>query len=217
MARRKILMAVFGLATLVVPTSAGAQNLVPGFGWSGPYWGLSGGGAWADVRNAKTSADLVWSGHAGYGLQLSSVYVGAEVDGAWGGTKSTSYLSALYSSSLEVDWSATARARVGVVAGGALLYVTGGAAWSGQTLGVHSLGHELSTSSKSIPGVVYGAGVELKILPFVSARLEALRYDYSSQSARFGDAIPAGISSGAWKNINLDETVVRAGLSLRFN
>lgn len=210
-------LAAIGLAVLVAPTGASAQNLIPGSGWSGPYWGLTGGGAWADVRGANSSSDLVWSAHAGYGLQLSSLYLGAEVDGSWGGARSSSYLSPLYSSTLEVDWSATARGRVGVVVGGALLYATGGAVWSGQTFGVHALGSELSASSKIVPGVVFGAGVEIKLLPFVSARVEALHYDYSAQGARFQDALPASLSATARSNLNLDETVVRVGLSLRFN
>ncbi len=210
----KALLAAIGLAAAQAPAVSHAQSLIPGSSWSGPYWGLTGGGAWSDVKTATNSSDLVLSGHAGYGLQLSALYIGAEVDGGWGGSKSTSNLSPLFQSTLEVDWSASARARVGLVAGGALLYATGGMAWSGQTLGVHSLGSELSTSSKIVPGAVYGAGVEIKILPFVSARVEALRYDFSSQSSRFVDIIPTGLSS---KSIDLDETVVRAGLSLRFN
>ncbi len=210
-------LAAFGLVVLFAPIGASAQSLIPGSGWSGPYWGLTGGGAWADVRGATSSSDLVWSGHAVYGLQLSAFYIGAEVDGSWGGARSSSYLSPLYASTLEVDWSATARGRVGLVVGGALLYATGGAVWSGQTLGVHELGRELSSSSRTVPGVVYGAGVEIKLLPFVSARVEALHYDYSAQGDRFQDALPASLSAAARSGLNLDETVVRAGLSLRFN
>lgn len=206
-----------GFAAQFAATGANAQSLIPGSGWSGPYWGLTGGGAWADVQGAKGSSDLVWSAHAGYGLQLSALYIGAEVDGSWGGARSSSYLSPLYSSTLEVDWSATARGRVGLVVGGALLYATGGAVWSGQTFGVHTLGSELSSSSRIVPGVVFGAGIEIKLLPFVSARIEALHYDFSAQGSRFQDAIPAGLSAGAAGGLNLDETVVRAGFSLRFN
>lgn len=216
MPRRNRSIACLGLLAMLAPTTSMAQSLLPG-GWSGPYWGLTGGGAWADVKGANSSSDLAWSAHAGYGVQLSALYVGGEIDGTWGGANSTSHLSPLFSSSLEVDWSATARARVGVVIAGALIYATGGVAWSAQTLGIHSLGAELSSHTSTVPGAVFGAGVEVKVLPFVSARLEALHYDFSSQSDRFRDTLPASLSAGALRSIDLDETVVRAGLSLRFN
>ena len=196
---------------------AEAQSLIPGSGWSGPYWGVTGGGAWGDVKTGTKTSDLVWSGHLGYGLQVSALYFGAEVDGTWGGAKTGSYLSPLYNSTLTVDWTATARARVGLAAGGALMYVTGGFAWSEQTLGTYHLATPLSTTSKAIPGAVFGGGIEVKVLPFISARVEALHFDYSEQSREFSSAIPAGLSSGTWKGLGLDETVVRAGLSVRFN
>jgi outer membrane immunogenic protein len=207
----------FALAALLLAGPANAQSLLTGSSWSGPYWGLTGGGAWADVKNASKSSDLNFSGHMGYGLQISSLYFGGEVDAAWGGSSATTNISALYSSSLSVDWSASARARAGFTVAGALLYVTAGTAWSGQTFGVHSLGRELSTSTKTGPGLVYGAGIEMKVLPNLSARIEALHYDFSSQDARFRDALPSSIAGTARKGIDLDETVVRAGLTLRFN
>ena len=57
----------------------------------------------------------------------------------------------------------------------------------------------------------------MKVLPNISARVEALRYDYSAQSGNFAGAFPGAISAAARNGINADETVVRAGVSLRFN
>lgn len=217
MSRLRTAIVALGLATFLTSSGARAQSLIPGGSWSGPYWGLTGGGVWSDLKDARNRADLAWSAHAGYGLQIASLYLGGEIDGTWGGTRSGYFLSPLYSSTLELDWSATARARVGLVIGGALLYATGGVVWSGQTLGIHTLGGPPTASSRSVPGAVIGGGIELKILPFLSARLEALHYDYSSQSAKFLDNAPGGIPAAAWRRIDFDETVVRAGLSLRLN
>lgn len=208
------------LACLVLPlvaiaAPASAQSLIPGAGWSGPYFGLTGGGALADLKSASKSSDLVWSGHAGYGLSFAGLYVGAEVDGTWGGARSSYDISPLYSSTVEVDWSATARARLGVTAGPALLYVTGGAAWSGRTLGIHTLGAQVTTGSERAMGTVIGAGIEMKVLPNVSARLEGLRYDFSSPSLTSFAQVPAALGGSAMKGG--DETVIRAGITLRFN
>ena len=217
MSWRKTLIAALGAAAASGPVSSGAQSLTPGGSWSGPYWGLTGGGAWNDVKGTTGSADLIVSGHLGYGIQFSALYLGAEIDGTYGGTKSTSYLSPLYSSTLEIDWSATARARLGLAADGVLLYVTGGAAWSGQTLGIHGLGAAPAASSSVVAGTVLGAGVEMKLLPFVSARIEGLHTDYGSQGSRLRDALSAHLSSGSWMDPRAQETVIRAGLSIRFN
>jgi hypothetical protein len=207
-----------GLAiwALAASSAASAQSLVPG-GWSGPYWGLTAGGAWADAKHASKASDFVFSGHIGYGVQISALYLGGEVDGTWGGASTTSYLSPLYSSTLDVDWLVTARGRAGFAVSGILLYATAGVAWSGQTLGVHSLSGGETVSTKTVPGLVYGAGLEMKVLPFVSARVEALRYDYSAQGKSFADALPSSISAAGRNGINVDETVVRAGVSIRFN
>lgn len=214
MAKRLVMVA--GLLGLLTAGPAAAQSLLPG-GWSGPYWGLAAGGAWSDARDATRFSDLALSGHIGYGVQFSSFYVGAEADATWGGMSHTSVLSPLYAASVDVDWSATARGRAGIAIAGLLVYATAGAAWSGQSVGVHSLGQDLSSSSKVVSGLVYGAGVEMKVLPFVSARIEALHYDYAAQGNSFSDALPASVAATARKGLDLDETVVRAGVSLRFN
>ena len=145
-----------GLVSLTVlfVTPAISQSLVTGGDWSGPYWGVSGGGAFADVKHATKSTDLSWSGHVGYGLSLTSFFVGVEFDGAWGGASATSYISPLYSSTLKVNWTTTARARVGFATNGLLLYVTGCAAWSHQSLSAYSLGSEVAFGDKVIPGSV---------------------------------------------------------------
>lgn len=210
----------FGMALIAAvvmgAAPASAQSFVPG-GWSGPYWGLTGGGVWSDAKHAKKASDLALSGHIGYGVQIANLYLGAEVDGTWGGSSTTSYFSPLYSSTLDVDWSATARGRAGFAINGILLYATAGVAWSGQTIGVHSLSGGETVSTKTIAGLVYGAGIEMKVLPFVSARVEALHYDFSAQGKSFADALPASISAATRNGLNVDETVVRAGVSIRFN
>ena len=141
--------------------------------------------------------------------------MGAEVDGTWGGAHNSYYLTPLYSSATQVDWTATARARIGVTWENALVYVTGGAAWSGRTITHYGLGTQLSTGSETALGTVLGAGVELKVLPNIALRVEGLRYDFSQPSLSFSQ-VPSSIVNSALKGAG-DETVIRAGVSIRFN
>ncbi len=204
------------VATMDVAPAA-AQSLLPGSSWSGPYWGVDGGVAWANAKEVRKANELTWGGHFGYGLQLGVLYLGGEVDATWGGASTSSYLSPLYSSTLDVNWTATARARAGLAVGDALLYVTGGAAWSGQTAAIHTLGSKLASENSIVNGTVIGAGIEFKPLPYIAVRLEGLRYDFSHDASDVIKSLPAGVSSSMLKGLGGDETVVRAGVSLRFN
>jgi hypothetical protein len=59
-----------------------------------------------------------------------------------------------------------------------------------------------------VPAFVYGAGLELSVLQNVSLRFEALRFDNLNNSLR---------SDWIGSSVKTDETVLRAGVSFRFN
>ena len=205
------------LAFLAPAPDAGAQSRVPGGAWSGPYLGVHGGAAWADAASVTSSSDLAFGGHAGYGLGLGFLYAGIEADATWGGARHTWQIDPLYASRLDVDWTATLRGRLGVVAGPVLLYGTAGGAWSGETIGQHRLGTTITTATHRSTGLALGAGIEAKPLPFVSVRLEALHLDLSDRGAALARTLPSGLEPlRAWRG-DLGETVVRAGVSLRLN
>ena len=207
-----------GVVALLVATASNAAGVAAqGLGsWSGPYIGTTGGGAFADVKGATRAGDLAWSAHAGYGVAISALYLGVEADATWGGARTASYVSPLILATAEIDWSATARARIGLAMPGILIYATGGFAWSERTVAVNALGAGLSTATHTTPGAVIGAGIEMRVLPQIALRLEALRYDFSAESrslAGVGALVPPATSL---KGLDLDQTVVRAGVSLRF-
>src|SRR5215470_7525401 len=66
------------------------------------------------------------------------------------------------------------------------------------------------SSSGTVDGVVYGIGAEAFILPPVSIRLEALRYDYGTEKL----SVASGIT--ALSGIDRGDTLVRAGVTLHF-
>jgi len=59
--------------------------------------------------------------------------------------------------------------------------------------------------------------LEIENLTLLYGRIEALHYDFASQSDRFVGIAPSSIPSAAWKGLDSGDTVVRAGISLRFN
>ena len=59
--------------------------------------------------------------------------------------------------------------------------------------------------------MVYGLGAETYVLPNLSLRLEALRYDYSSDKLSITDA------KNILEEFDPSETVVRAGVTFHLN
>ncbi len=100
-------------------------------------------------------------------------------------------------------WLASLRGRIGYSFGSALIYGTGGVALSRVEATV-SNGGWTGKADDILLGWTLGAGLEYKLAPNVSTRIEALHY-------RFGDK-----EIGTWSGIapfSADQTVVRAGLT----
>jgi outer membrane immunogenic protein len=187
--------------------------------------------------------------YGGYNWQLSSSWVvGAEVD--WnktslGNTPGQFFLSSLgfgippcvggvvgpglchgLTMSNNVNWTATARARIGYTFGSAMLYATGGGAWaseefSGQVAAANFFTSTITTSSNhTSSGWVAGGGIEFMATANWLLRLEYLHYALNSgttvtapcSSCVFG--VLAGPGTFTWGNSSLD--VIRGGLSYKF-
>jgi outer membrane immunogenic protein len=113
------------------------------YNWTGGYAGFVGGSAISSTEGRDPSGaaggvinnngtGFTAGGIAGYNWQVSPLWVaGVEGDFSWLGIdhRSVDYFDAPASLSVDTNWLATARARVGYSAGSALIYVTGGAAW----------------------------------------------------------------------------------------
>ncbi|MEQ1711456.1 MAG: outer membrane beta-barrel protein [Hyphomicrobium sp.] len=190
--------------------------------WSGMYAGIHGGGNWAEFKASQGGGSLGSSkeqaynfgGHLGFNVGLGLVVVGLEADlgiDTFSATSSGIVLGIPVSAKAESTASGTARARVGLPIGPALLYATAGYAWVNISGKVDATGFASGRGSSSIDGIVYGIGAEMKVLPRVSVRVEALHFDYSKQ--RFDGTMLGGETL----EIDADTTVVRAGVSFAFN
>jgi outer membrane immunogenic protein len=169
----------------------------------------------------------------GYNYQFAPQWlIGIEGDWSWGNgsdtknalitgvdsTGSDGFTLAVHSET-KLTWQATARARLGYVAGQWLLYATGGAAWThvkwsdAQTLtttGPLTVNTASWSSNKTLTGWVVGGGFEYMFNPNWIGRVE---YLYES----FGDfTVPHGFNPQLG---NLDLSAVqkvRVGISYKF-
>jgi len=146
------------------------------YNWSGFYIGVHAGVAWADVDWGNVSltgepvrtSDQSWlaGGHVGYNYQIGSIVFGVE------GTISGTDLSDTFKSKVnpavtytsEIDWIATAAARLGVAWDRSLIYVKGGGAWAHLTTsGLNPPIADAFSLDGTRSGWVVGGGVEFLV------------------------------------------------------
>jgi outer membrane immunogenic protein len=181
--------------------------------WSGLYLGLNGGYAFGQTTIHEARLGLVdtrggFGGlHIGRNWQMGALVFGAEADANRSFANGARSFASGFDAAAARDWDASARVRAGVTFGSLLAYATAGGAVSGQTTTVGMAGTTWRTKGTHV-GYVYGGGLEWQISRSVSLRSEVLRYDFNSETLRVG---------GGQNPLNLDETVVRGGLSYRFN
>jgi len=117
------------------------------------------------------------------------------------------------------DWLYTLRGRVGIGAGHALWYVTGGLAMGNENFSqtfFHAANAtaEAGAVSTTNIGWTVGAGLEYAFTPSVSAKVEYLYVDLGSAAfASFNNALPGFTASNT---ANLRESIARVGLNYRF-
>jgi outer membrane immunogenic protein len=205
-----------GVTALLIPITAPAARadfLAPI--WNGAYAGFHGGAKWADIdtdfSSTVSATDITGGGHIGYNIGLAGLVVGIEADANLDSTKLSFSSVDGAIGSFETDWSGSIRGRLGVPVGPALLYATAGYAWTEATLSHATLGGGTFSSSHTFNGIVYGLGAEAYVLPNLSLRLEALRFDYAA------DDISLSGAHNVLEEIDPSETVIRAGVTFHLN
>lgn len=134
-------------ADLKLPTKAAPLPPIGGCSWCGFYVGFDGGGGWSranftdmtqqfDFGSLKPTG-LILGGHAGYLWQPGNgpFVVGLELAGAHWGLKKSGVLvpgevAPILTDRIDIQYTAAARAVVGLGFGSALLYVSGGPAFA---------------------------------------------------------------------------------------
>ena len=187
-------------------TKDGPVAYGPGISWAGLYAGASVGYAWGDGElfvgpSLQTDLDgAVFGAQIGYNFQRDNIVFGVEasfngtdMDGSGFGGEVTS----------ELNWYATAVARLGYSAGDLLVYGFGGVAWGDVTLGVEGL-----ESEETHVGWTAGFGVERAVSDRFSVRLEYAHVDLGTED-HFVDV--CGSCEGS-----AEFDVVKVGVNYRF-
>ena len=195
-------IACLALVALTLPTSAFAQS-TPGI-WTGIYAGAQVGGGWSSLRGADIDVSVnpkgaVYGGHIGGNYQSGSFVFGAE-GSLVGSNMRWTYADTVGTAEVKVRHLHTMRARLGVAAGSALIYATGGAAFTSIDIRTTS-GSVADTGSRNRTGWVAGLGVDYQFTPNWIGRLEWLHHEFrfnsfaggSSATAR-ADTITVGVS-----------------------
>ena len=194
----------------------------PVYNWTGIYIGINGGGGWGhqDPLNLITNrfdndsvnfSGGVVGGTAGAQIQSGHVVIGFEADLDWAGLKGSGTFTPTIGGvaqggpvnvNTNIDWEATARARIGYAQDNWLFYATGGLALLGTkstftpllggTCGTFGIVN-CSGTSKQV-GAVLGGGVEYGITQNVSAKLEYLYLTAASLDVSHHSEIRAGLN-----------------------
>lgn len=201
--------------------------------WTGFYGGIHAGAA--DTRTgaqeeddrildaegvAVFTNDLGFAGglHAGYQRQVGSAVIGVEADYTFVDAESARSLDTGTGDSFlssEINGFGSLRARLGVTAGNALVYVTGGGGYVDYELVAADLAGGVPNPAETVVledsfAVVAGAGAEVKVNSNLSARLEYLYYRFDEESAVCPTCIQPTNADG-------EIHFVRAGLTYNLN
>jgi outer membrane immunogenic protein len=200
-------------AVLGAASAAQAQS-GPAPIWQGAYLGATAGGSFGKFETDGSSSSLdhkgfALAGHAGYNFQASNIVFGIEGDIGTnlGETNLLKFSGSGISGSVDLTtpFIGSIRGRVGVAAGSALIYGTGGFAFGKAKIEATASAGGASASAEvtdNMRGYVFGGGVEYKFSQNMSGRVEALRYG-------FKDVLADGV--------DYKTTTVRAGLTYHFN
>jgi outer membrane immunogenic protein len=198
----------------------------PALNWAGFYVGIAGGGGWGRTSQTDTSgvtsgpynqSGALVGGTVGYNYQINNLVVGLEADISWaningtGGNPLTCTGGGGTTCFTNMNWLNTDRARLGVIFGQFLPYITGGAASAGIKSGQDScaaVGVGAICGTNTEWGWTFGGGIEAMIAPSWSAKAEYLYTDFGSQHG-YTVAIPVNIT----ERVN----VLRVGLNYHFH
>lgn len=205
---------------LLLPLSPAFADGLFTSGWTGTYLGIDAGGGWGDVQSGLGAKRFDLSGlnagaHFGYSMQISALVLGLEADGTL--TDSGGSLAGPLGVSLgyHMDWLATLRGRAGLALGPVLAYATAGVALAQTSYKIEFNGLNVANARSTDVGFALGAGIETKIMPGVSLRLEGLQYMFGEQAFVLNGKV-AGAPLVATPSIEPSYSVLRAGLSFRF-
>jgi outer membrane immunogenic protein len=189
----------------------------PSYSWAGLYVGGSAGFGTGDTETNIEGFKLfdydmngaIYGAHVGYNLQRGNVVFGIEasingtdMDGA------DDILGPVLASERELDWYATAVARLGYASGKTLFYGFGGVAWADVTTTATILGQNVESEDSHV-GWTAGLGIEHAVSDRFSVRVE-----YSHVDLGEGDGLLSDY--GAEHEVDVKFDAIKIGASYKF-
>jgi outer membrane immunogenic protein len=228
---RKLLLASVAAAALSAPAFAAdlpSRTVAPSFvapapiaySWTGFYAGLDAGYGWADnswrstgapaFTNFRTDGDgFVGGGHAGFNWQINQFVIGFEGMINWADVNGSGLCAGAAGSNCRArqDWIGDLNARAGFAIDRALIYATGGVAFTDFRFDNPPAGQSWGTSSRT--GWTIGAGIDYAITNNWIAGIQYKYYDFGSSTI---GSTPAGTTV----NFKNTENVILARISYKF-
>ncbi|MDO9415740.1 outer membrane protein [Pararhizobium sp.] len=185
-----------------VPQAPIAVETMPVFTWSGPYFGIQGGGGWGDGEFSAGGPVVTdnfdggrFGGFVGYNYQLdNNVVLGVEGDVTYN-WNDNNYVGGV---NIGTDWEGSVRARAGYAFDRALVYGTGGFVMTKGFIDTPA-----GDSSETFNGWTVGAGVDYAFTDMVFGRAEYRYNDFGSENI-------GGV------NTDFDQHAVTVGLGVKF-
>lgn len=204
-------LAVLGFATAASAADMPARNytkappMVAAYNWTGFYLGVNAGYGW--VNTGGNPGGFVGGGQIGYNWQAigSPLVLGLEADLQGADIDQTETIGGI-SSTTRVKAFGTVRGRIGYAFDRAMIYATGGWAYTRTSLDLSGPGGSISSSDWS-SGWTLGGGLEYAFMGPWSAKLEYLYVDSGDVTLTLAGVPVTG---------KYDMSVVRAGLNYRF-
>jgi outer membrane immunogenic protein len=191
-------------ADLPRPYSKAPAYVGPGYyDWTGFYAGINGGYGWANNSGPK---GFIGGGQLGYNWQTGNFVFGLEGDIQYSAMKLDEDLGGGVTGTSKVEAFGTARGRIGYAFDRALVYGTGGFAYTKTKISLSGPGGSISDSKWS-SGYALGGGLEYALWDRWTAKAEYLYIHSGDVTLTLGGVTATG---------NYNYNVARAGLNYRF-
>ncbi|MDA9506833.1 hypothetical protein XI09_19810 [Bradyrhizobium sp. CCBAU 11386] len=238
----------FGASAADLPVKYKAPPPDP-WSWSGLYGGVNAGYSFGRDTFDQSLAGIppgreqqasgrvlptggVFGGQLGYNWQAGRWVLGLEGDAQWTGQRDPgcggfeciqNYNAEVGAARVhhELEWFATARARLGLANAGYLLYVTGGGAWAGvRETATLQFDDSVASSTvrNTVAGWAFGGGIEGRLWQNWTVKVEYLHLDFrptttTTRIATTGGLLPFDETNTVRSHVT--DNIVRVGLNYR--
>jgi outer membrane immunogenic protein len=213
-------------ADLYAPVKA--PLLVPVYSWTGCYIGAhAGGGVLREHLSATWSDGGIVGGQGGCNYQYDHLVVGIEGEGAWSSVGSTKDVSAGFfpgapvtTTTFTSKWNADVGARFGLAYDRFLVYDKVGMAWTNQQF-TNTISGPFGTNitgSATLPGVLWGLGLEYLITPnwTVKAETDFVFYRATDMNLTCSPIVFCGGGTSAVTSTNSIGIYAKMGFNYKF-